>query len=77
VLLGDRVQIQVHEETTGKPTGELESVDDKALDTFIGQYIIRGKGHFVAPDINGLSRWFFVPPSCAPMRKTGIMSTPG
>jgi len=71
VLLGDRVQIQVHEETTGKPTGELESVDDKALDTFIGQYIIRGKGHFVAPDINGLSRWFFVPPKLRANAKDG------
>lgn len=62
VLLGDRVQIQVHEADTGKPTGELESVDEKALETFIGQYIVRGKGHFIAPDIHGLSRWFFVPP---------------
>ena len=62
VLLGDRVQIQVHEETRGKPSGELEKVDERTLDTFIGQYLVRGKGHFVAPDINGLNRWFFVPP---------------
>lgn len=62
VLLGDRVQIQITQGNDGKQAGELESVDEKALDAFIGQYIVRGKGHFVAPDINGLSRWFFVPP---------------
>lgn len=71
VLLGDRVQIQIIEGNDGKQAGELETVDDKVLDTFIGQYIVRGKGHFVAPDINGLSRWFFVPPKQRSEAKNG------
>ncbi|MEQ6885600.1 VacB/RNase II family 3'-5' exoribonuclease [Salicola sp. Rm-C-2C1-2] len=62
VLLGDRVQIQITEGNDGKQAGELETVDERVLDSFVGQYVVRGKGHFVAPDINGLSRWFFVPP---------------
>ncbi len=62
VLLGDRVQISIIEGEQGKPSGQLEQLDSQNLDTFIGQYIVRGKGHFIAPDINGLSRWLFVPP---------------
>lgn len=62
VLLGDRVQISIIEGDQGKPSGQLEQLDSQSLDTFIGQYTVRGKGHFIAPDINGLSRWLFVPP---------------
>jgi len=71
VLLGDRVQIQITQGNGGKQAGELESVDERVLDTFIGQYVVRGKGHFVAPDINGLSRWFFVPPKQRNEAKNG------
>ena len=44
VLLGDRVQIQITQGNDGKQAGELETVDEKVLETFIGQYIVRGKG---------------------------------
>lgn len=71
VLLGDRVRIQITEGNGGKQAGELEAVDEKAMETFIGQYLVRGKGHFVVPDVNGLSRWFFVPPKQRNQAKHG------
>ncbi len=62
VLIGDRVRLSLVEGGQGRPAGELESLESQNLATFIGQYQVRGKGHFVAPDINGFSRWLFVPP---------------
>ncbi|TVP60061.1 MAG: VacB/RNase II family 3'-5' exoribonuclease [Halomonadaceae bacterium] len=61
-LVDDRVTVTVDESVKGKPTAALENVEQQTMKRFIGQYQVRGKGHFVVPDVNGLSRWFFVPP---------------
>lgn len=61
-LVDDRVSVSLDESVKGKPSAALEKVEQQSLEHFIGQYQVRGKGHFVVPDVNGLSRWFFVPP---------------
>lgn len=62
VLPGDRVNVTEHEVEKGKTQGEVEEVLETHLTTFVGRYLVRGKGHFVAPDTPGINRWIFIPP---------------
>ncbi|TGN38928.1 ribonuclease R family protein [Marinobacter confluentis] len=62
VLPGDRVNITVQEGDKGKTQGLVDELLQSKLDTFVGRYIIRGKGHFVAPETPGINRWIFIPP---------------
>ncbi|MDI9243917.1 VacB/RNase II family 3'-5' exoribonuclease [Marinobacter sp. CHS3-4] len=62
VLPGDRVNITEHEGDKGKTQGMVDELLETRLDTFVGRYIIRGKGHFVAPETPGINRWIFIPP---------------
>lgn len=62
VLPGDRVNITEQEGDKGKIQGAVDELLQSRLDTFVGRYIIRGKGHFVAPETPGINRWIFIPP---------------
>ena len=62
VLPGDRVKITEHEGDKGKTQGMVDELLDSSLDRFVGRYVVRGKGHFVAPETPGLNRWIFIPP---------------
>jgi len=62
VLPGDRVNITEREVEKGKTQGVIDELLETRLSTFVGRYLVRGKGHFVAPDTPGLNRWIFVPP---------------
>jgi ribonuclease R len=62
VLPGDRVNISEQEGDRGKTQGLVDELLQSQLDTFVGRYIIRGKGHFVAPETPGINRWIFIPP---------------
>ncbi len=65
VLPGDRVEVSVQEKE-GSDSGKIDAELDKLLSsntkTLVGQYVIRGKGHFVAVDMPQLNRWVFIPP---------------
>lgn len=79
VFPGDKVKIQVITEEASKPKNDqknkqkntpkpkqsslLLKVIDSPLKEFTGRYIIKGKGHFVEPDLPNLSRWIFIPPA--------------
>ena len=62
VLPGDRVTVTEQEVEKGKTQGVVEELLESHLTTFVGRYLIKGKGHFVAPETPGINRWIFIPP---------------
>ncbi|MCH8498397.1 MAG: VacB/RNase II family 3'-5' exoribonuclease [Marinobacter sp.] len=62
VLPGDRIQIVEQTDANGKTFAEVDALESSSLTTFVGRYLIKGKGHFVAPDTVGINRWIFIPP---------------
>jgi exoribonuclease-2/ribonuclease R len=63
VLAGDVIAFKVEETKEGKSQGIIEKLISSAQDKFVGQYIVKGKGHFVSPDHPTFKRWVFVPPA--------------
>ncbi|MAO13278.1 ribonuclease R family protein [Marinobacter sp.] len=62
VLPGDRVNVTEQEVEKGKTQGVVDELLESHLTTFVGRYLIKGKGHFVAPETPGINRWIFIPP---------------
>lgn len=62
VFPGDRVEVSLCTNEQDKLEATLETLIDSALDEFVGRYIVRGKGHFVEPDVQGFNRWIFLAP---------------
>ena len=62
VLPGDRVKVTEEEGDKGKTQGMIDELLDTSLDTFVGRYLVKGKGHFVVPETPGINRWIFIPP---------------
>ncbi|MYM62775.1 VacB/RNase II family 3'-5' exoribonuclease [Pseudomaricurvus sp. HS19] len=78
VLPGDRVEVALGDSGESNGEGEnrkLQAELDKLLDSpqkvVVGQYLIRGKGHFVAVDMPQLNRWIFLPPKARSNAKEG------
>ena len=63
VFPGDEVKIQIHTSKEGKISGELIKILNSPLKDFTGRYVVKGKGHFVEPDLPHCRRWIFVPPA--------------
>lgn len=63
VLSGDVVAFKVEESKEGKSQAIIERLISSVQDEFVGQYIVKGKGHFISPDHPTFSRWVFVPPA--------------
>ena len=67
VFPGDKVKIlittkQEKKDSKAKISGSLIKLIDSPLKEFTGRYIVKGKGHFVEPDVPNLNRWIFIPP---------------
>ncbi|KAA1172767.1 VacB/RNase II family 3'-5' exoribonuclease [Marinobacter salinexigens] len=62
VLPGDRVNVTEQEVDKGKTQGIVDELLETHLTTFVGRYLIKGKGHFVVPETPGINRWIFIPP---------------
>lgn len=75
VFPGDRIRIQVFTEkgknNSSKARGEIKKLLDSPLKSFAGRYVVKGKGHFVEPDLPNLSRWIFIPPAARNGAKEG------
>lgn len=75
VLPGDRVEVSVTEKKDNPDSNKIEVELDKLLSsttkTLIGQYLVRGKGHFIAIDMPQLNRWIFLPPKARGKAKEG------
>lgn len=63
VLAGDMIAFRVEETKDGKTQAIIEKLISSDQDEFVGQYIVKGKGHFISPDHPTFSRWVFVPPA--------------
>ncbi|AOY89573.1 3'-5' exonuclease [Marinobacter salinus] len=62
VLPGDRVNVTEQEVEKGKTQGVVDELLATRLTTFVGRYLVKGKGHFVVPETPGINRWIFIPP---------------
>ncbi|SFL89972.1 ribonuclease R family protein [Marinobacter zhejiangensis] len=62
VLPGDRIRITEQTDDKGKLQGVVDELLDTGLTTFVGRYLVKGKGHFVVPETPGINRWIFIPP---------------
>ncbi|WP_421866368.1 ribonuclease R family protein [Marinobacter adhaerens] len=62
VLPGDRVNVTEQEVEKGKTQGVVDELLETRLNTFVGRYLVKGKGHFVVPETPGINRWIFIPP---------------
>ena len=62
VLPGDRVNVTEQEVDKGKTQGVVDELIESRLSTFVGRYLVKGKGHFVVPETPGINRWIFIPP---------------
>ena len=71
VFPGDQVRIEILTDKKGKLSADLIKVRNSPLDEFTGRYIVKGKGHFVSPDLPRFNRWIFVPPQARNGAKDG------
>lgn len=62
VLPGDRITITEQSVDKGKTQGVVDELLETRLTTFVGRYLVKGKGHFVVPETPGINRWIFIPP---------------
>ena len=63
LLAGDVIAFKVEETKEGKSQAIIEKLISSTQDEFVGQYIVKGKGHFISPDHPTFNRWVFVPPA--------------
>ena len=63
VLHGDRVKISITQNSKGKLEADLEKLVSSEIKKFVGQYRVKGAGHFVVPSGTQFNRWIFVPPN--------------
>ncbi|MGH1373915.1 MAG: VacB/RNase II family 3'-5' exoribonuclease [Cellvibrionaceae bacterium] len=75
VLPGDRVEVSVKEKEDNPESKKIDAQLDKLISSttkkLIGQYIVRGKGHFIAVDMPQLNRWIFLPPKARGKAQAG------
>lgn len=80
VFPGDRIKILVLRQAGaekdagqkgGKVSGQIEKVLESPIREFTGRYIVKGKGHFVEPDLPRISRWIFIPPAARKNAQSG------
>ncbi|WP_347332485.1 VacB/RNase II family 3'-5' exoribonuclease [Marinimicrobium locisalis] len=63
VVPGDRVEVALTTNRKGQLEAQLERLIDSEFSSFVGRYRIKGKAHFVEPDVPQFTRWLFVPPN--------------
>lgn len=71
VFPGDQVRIEILTDKKGKLSADLIKVRNSPLNQFTGRYVVKGKGHFVSPDLPRFNRWIFVPPQARNGAKDG------
>ncbi|MAK92834.1 MAG: RNAse R [Oceanospirillaceae bacterium] len=71
LLPGDEIDFRVEPAGEGKEQAIVEKLISSETGEFFGQYIIRGKGHFIEPDHPTLNRWIFVPPAARKKAQEG------
>lgn len=54
-----------------KVSGRIEKILKPGVAEFTGRYVVKGKGHFVEPDLPRNNRWIFLPPAARKNAKPG------
>lgn len=54
-----------------KVSGRIEKILKPGVSEFTGRYVVKGKGHFVEPDLPRNNRWIFIPPAARKNAKPG------
>ena len=62
VFPGDCVEVILSSNNRDQLEATLEKLVSSELNEFVGRYTVRGKGHFIEPDLPNLSRWIFLAP---------------
>ncbi|MGD8174399.1 VacB/RNase II family 3'-5' exoribonuclease [Marinimicrobium sp. ARAG 43.8] len=63
VVPGDRVEVNLTTNRKDQLEAQLERLLNSDFTTFVGRYRIKGKAHFVEPDVPQFTRWLFIPPN--------------
>ncbi|WP_238559177.1 VacB/RNase II family 3'-5' exoribonuclease [Marinimicrobium sp. LS-A18] len=63
VMPGDRVEVQLTTNRKDQLEAQLERLLSSEFTTFVGRYRVKGKAHFVEPDVPQFTRWLFIPPN--------------
>ena len=71
VFPGDKVLAEINQDDKGRHVATIVKIQESTLNYFVGRYLVRGKGHFVEPDMAGLNRWIFIPPKKRKQAKVG------
>lgn len=71
VFPDDRIRVQIFNDSKKKTRAQVEKLLSSPLQAFCGRYVVKGKGHFIAPDLPRLSRWIFIPPASRKDAKAG------
>ena len=71
VFPGDMVRIIIEKDDKGRDNGKIDKLLESPLKQFVGQYVVRGKGHFIDPDVHMFSKLLFIPPSQRDKAKPG------
>ena len=71
VFPDDRIKVQIFTDKKKKTRAQIEQILNSPLKTFCGRYQVKGKGHFVSPDLPRMSRWIFIPPAARKGAKNG------
>lgn len=68
---GDRVKVCIRPGKDKRPVAEIEKLVDSPLGEFTGECVSKGQALFVKPDVDGLTRWLFLPPQARNGAKAG------
>ncbi|MFT7558732.1 MAG: exoribonuclease-2 [Flavobacteriales bacterium] len=71
LLPGDRVRVCLKENDKGKLEADVEKLLSSELERYVGQYRVKGAGHFVVPTGIHFNRWVFIPPQSRKGAKDG------
>ncbi len=71
LIPGDKVKVSLTKNKKEQLEAHLEELVESPLKRFVGQYKIKGPGHFVVPVGTQAAKWIFVPPKVRKKCKDG------
>ena len=71
VFVGDRISFSIETNQQNKPQAIVETIEDSFLSTLVGQYVVKGKGHFIQPLDQSINNNIFIPPKFRNNAKDG------
>ncbi len=63
VFPGDEIEVEIFSDSKKKDYAVVLKLIRSELKVFTGEFKVKNKACFAEPDINGMSRWLFIPPN--------------